>query len=51
MRMSDISNFSALLRNATAMRTEFKPLLYEPTQAIKEEIQEIKDNVIWLSLP
>ena len=51
MTMSDISNFSALLRNAfldpetaTAMRTVFKPLLDEQTQTIKAEIQEIKED-------
>ena len=51
MTMSDLNNFSALLRNAfldpetaTAMRSVFKPLLDEQTQMIKEEIKEIKDN-------
>jgi gas vesicle protein len=51
MTMSEINNFSALLRNAfldpetaTAMRTVFKPLLDEQTQMIKEEMKEIKEN-------
>jgi len=52
LTMSDINNFSALLRNAfldpetaIAMRSVFKPLLDEQTNDIKKEINEIRQDI------